>query len=635
MQQQTNHKTAPQQIQKSYFQDSLLPTVMYVALVATYPVVFLPIATAKIVKRFPNCTITSLFFAFLVLMYVTALPILLIFTQYTTADLLLAPIKLLTVSHIPLYGSYFVSFLATLILFAYFQFHRKERDAMLKKQDKQAEIKANNDNLGIVTPKITFNDMVGMNETKDRIFKAGQRILSKESNDKRNGILLFGPGGTGKTTFAEALAGSLGLNFMPFNFSQANSMWIGQTTERVTKVFNDAIANAPIVLFLDEVESIFVDRSKVLQADGETARLTAALLPLIEKARNSGVVLVAATNLLDKLDPASIREGRFDFKIEVGYPDVEARTAIIQNALTKFNITTDEATLKRVAGRWNDYAIPRLQGAVAEIKDAGVTNATFDDFMDAMRKVQGRKGESSLNKNKLSDLTMNEEQAKTLNALAWRLDNVHEIESLGGTLPSGVLFYGPPGTGKTFTARALANTAGWGFISTNGHEITSKDSKIDDILAEANDIRPCIVFIDEADDVFGHRQGGFGSAITNKLLSVMDGAKGKNPDVIFIAATNHPDNFDPAALRGGRFTEKVLFELPNETAIETWLNSFFAAKNKITLAMPIAEIANRLVGLSIANVQATAQGAINQALSDQRTTLTEADFTTAIDMLYV
>jgi transitional endoplasmic reticulum ATPase len=143
------------------------------------------------------------------------------------------------------------------------------------------------------------------------------------------------------------------------------------------------------------------------------------------------------------------------------------------------------------------------------------------------------------------------------------------------------------------------------------------------------------VFIDEADDVFGHRQGGFGSAITNKLLSVMDGAKGKNPDVIFIAASNHPDNFDPAALRGGRFTEKVLFELPNESAIETWLNSFFAAKNKITLAMPIAEIAKRLVGLSIANVQATAQGAINQALSDQRTTLTEADFTTAIDMLHV
>lgn len=478
----------------------------------------------------------------------------------------------------------------------------------------------------------TFADVVGMNETKARLLKAGQAIIVgiKTNTQSRNGILLFGPGGTGKSMFAKALAGELGLKIMHFNFTQANSKWVGQATEKVTQVFNDAMAMAPIVLFLDEIDSVLVDRSKVTQADGETARLTAALLPLIEEARSKGVVLIGATNLLDSLDPAAIREGRFDYKIEIGYPDEQARKAILQKSLQGYSITAHEETLNRVASRWSNYSIPRLQGVIAELSDANINQADYLDFINAMRKVQGRKGLNMENALTLNQLTMNPPQVKTLEALAWRMKNVDELESLGGSLPTGVLFFGPPGTGKTVTAKALAKSSDWGFIATSGHDLMSSNERIDEIMEEANDIRPCIVFIDEADDVFGHRTGGFGNSVTNKLLSVMDGANGKNPDVVFVAATNHPDNFDAAALRGGRFTEKVEFELPDAKAIESFVKDWFAHKPKLTVDFDLTQASVTMQGLSIANITATLQQAVNDTITSGETCIKQNNLEAAL-----
>lgn len=337
------------------------------------------------------------------------------------------------------------------------------------------------------------------------------------------------------------------------------------------------------------------------------------------------MVLIGATNLLDSLDPAAIREGRFDYKIEIGYPDEQARKAILHKALQDYSIKTNEETLNRVAGRWSNYSIPRLQGVIAELNDANVNHAEYLDFINAMRKVQGRKGLNMENALTLNQLTMNPTQAKALEALAWRMKNVDELESLGGSLPTGVLFFGPPGTSKTVTAKALAKSSDWGFIATSGHDLMSSNERIDEIMEEANDIRPCIVFIDEADDVFGHRAGGFGNSVTNKLLSVMDGANGKNPDVVFVAATNHPDNFDAAALRGGRFTEKVEFEVPDTETIIRFTGDWFKSKPKITVEFDVKSVANKLSGLSIANIKNLLQLSVNLAISTGRTTVTEQD----------
>jgi transitional endoplasmic reticulum ATPase len=470
---------------------------------------------------------------------------------------------------------------------------------------------------------ITFANLVGMEETKARLLKAGQQILSQHKqgvmNSSRNGILMFGPPGTGKTYFAEALAGELDIGFMAFNFSQANSKWIGEGTERVTQVFRDAISNAPVLLFLDEVDTVFISRGDIAQAEHESARLTSALLPLIEEARKAGVVLVAATNLIDRLDPASIREGRFDFKIEIGYPDVKARKSIVENAFKKNELEFDEAGLLKAVSRWEGYAIPRLQSVAAELKDAGIIKASFSDMMQAMRRIQGRKGQKKLT-HTMDDVILSPKMRSDLGSLVWRLQHIDELEEMGGSLPSGILFYGDPGTGKSYTAAALANSADWAFLSVSGHDLVADEKRIDALMKEAADIRPVIVFIDEAEDVFGHRTGGFANLVTNKLLGIMDGASGRVPDIVFVAATNHPDSMDSAALRGGRFTEKFNFEAPGDDELMTFVDRWMSSKPKLVFDESVTpqSLTTLLSGVSLANVKAILQSAANTAISQQK-----------------
>lgn len=472
-------------------------------------------------------------------------------------------------------------------------------------------------------PRYNFSHVVGMSELKARLGEVGREIVKARRRGvaARNGILLYGPPGTGKTFFAEALAGELKLKIIKANFGLAASRWVNQTTEQVMAVFREAEQQAPVVLFMDEIDTILIDRSKVSNADSEAARLVSAFLPAIERLRDRGVVVIGATNLLDQLDPAAIREGRFDFKIEVPYPDEEARFAILKDRVIKNGLTTHSEVLKRLARRWKGFSVARLQAIVDEAsrENAGA-EVGFDDFMAALRKVQGRKGARGEGGPTLEQLTLSPRMREDLNDLASRMKNIEAIERLGGTLPRGILFYGPPGTGKTFTARALANSADWAFLATTGHDLLANPKKIDEIMRDANDLRPCIVFIDEADDVFGHRGFSRAASITNKLLTAMDGANGQVHDVVFIAATNHPDNFDPAALRGGRFTEKVEFELPDQETlrdhVQKWIDTARISTHPDLSAQSVAEL---LLGHPLATVNEVLQAAVNRMASKAAT----------------
>jgi len=468
-------------------------------------------------------------------------------------------------------------------------------------------------------PRYNFSHVVGMSDLKARLSEAGREIVNARRRGvaARNGILLYGPPGTGKTFFAEALAGELGLKIIKANFGQTASRWVNQTTEQVMAVFREAEQQAPVVLFMDEIDTILIDRSKVSNADSEAARLVSAFLPAIERLRVRGVVVIGATNLLDQLDPAAIREGRFDFKIEVPYPDEEARFAILKERVIKTGLTTQAETLKRLARRWSGFSVARMQAIVDEAARMGIDGpADFDGFMAALRKVQGRKGARGEGGPTLEQLTLSPRMQESLEDIAGRMKNIEAIERLGGALPRGILFYGPPGTGKTFTARALANSADWAFLTTTGHDLLANPKKIDEIMSEASDLRPVVVFIDEADDVFGHRGFSNAASITNKLLTAMDGANGRVPDVVFIAATNHPDNFDPAALRGGRFTEKVEFELPGLEAlrdhIQKWID---AVRATIEPAVRAEDIAELVLGHPLATVNEVLQAAVNRMAS--------------------
>lgn len=478
--------------------------------------------------------------------------------------------------------------------------------------------------------RITFKDIHGNTAIKRRLLEAGRAIVDAPKGGQgkaRNGILMDGEPGNGKTVFAEALAGELKLPLLTLTHSDVASRWVGERTEKVKAAFEQAIRSQPCVFFIDEIDSFLPDRSTDSAQTKEDSDVTNSLLTLLVEIRKHRVVVVAATNYVDRLDGAAIREGRFDFKVEITPPDEEARIGLLAAGL-KTNAATSrvsQATIQSVAQRWNGFSVKRILAVteempsyVAEAREQGTFKGEleFDDFMAALRRLQGRKGAMPENVKAMADMVLPEATREALTMLASRLKDPQRTERLGGTLPSGVLFYGPPGTGKTAACKALAKEVQWAFLIKTGPDLVRDPKALDKLYAQAKDLRPCIIFVDEADDLLISREASGNTAATNKLLAIMDGVNDRVSDVVWVAATNNPEQIDSALLRGGRFTEKVEFVRPDEDQLTTHIEQWFTNR-KIGLksGLDAPAIASMLGDESIANAEAVLQYAVNRAIS--------------------
>jgi transitional endoplasmic reticulum ATPase len=478
-----------------------------------------------------------------------------------------------------------------------------------------------------IRTKRTFADIHGHQQVKERLLLAGKAVVRTRkgniSEPVRNGILLHGTPGNGKTVFAEALAGELRLPLLTLSYSDIASKWVGEKTSRVRNAFEEALRQQPCVLFLDEVDSFLESRDAAGAGSVKEDRdLVNALLTLMVDIRQSQVVLVAATNHLDRLDTAAIREGRFDFKIEVPAPDHEARVGLLRHGLSALmpSARVDPAVIESVARRWNGYSTKRILAVVEELSNllSGTGNTTpgFQDFMCALRSVQGRASTSLENVRPLAELVLSGRTRLGINDVFARMADPEHTEGHGGTLPTGILFAGPPGTGKTAAAKALAKELGWTYLPATGGELCRGTEALDRIHEKAKDLRPAIVFIDEADDLLRRREFSASTEATNKLLTILDGTGDRVSDVVWIAATNHLDQLDPAVLRGGRFTEKVVFELPSQQALESHMAAWFT-RRKVGLepSLFVQSLVEMLGEVSVANAEAVAQAAVNLAIS--------------------
>lgn len=464
-------------------------------------------------------------------------------------------------------------------------------------------------------PRIRFAEVAGMQAIKDRLLAAGQEVIQagQSGHSPRNGILLTGKPGNGKTYLAEALAGQLNLPFLTLTYGDVASKWVGDMPSRLPLVFLEARAHAPCVLFFDEVDSLLASR-ETANTDGDSIKAVNIMLTELVDIRGTGVIVVAATNHLDRLDSAAVREGRFDFKIEIPPPDAPARRHLIQSharsplAASALTVATD---------RWAGFSVARITAILNEVnrRPNRSQSISYDDLQIALRTLQGRAGHFPENTPTLDQLVLASEARTRLDSLAHRMARIVDIEAMGGSVPHGVLFYGPPGTGKTLCARSLAKTAQWAFLPVSGLDLLSNPKRIEEILDEASELRPCVVFIDEADDVLADRRMSQTSVVTNKLLSAIDGSAGRIPDVLFIAATNHPEAMDAAALRGGRFTEKVAFCLPDQATVLDYLTQWQQrSKARLASDLSLAETALQLAGQPLANVQEILQMAVNLAI---------------------
>lgn len=449
-------------------------------------------------------------------------------------------------------------------------------------------------------PDFTFHDLKGMNELKVSIVEACKLITSewRSGSMGKNGILLYGEPGNGKTAFGRAIAGSYRLPFFEIKAANITSQWIGETSRAITESFDFVKRNAPCVLMLDEIDSLITELDRNSNNNQRDIRNT-MLTELID-IRNFDVFVIGATNYFDKLSGAAVREGRFDFKIEVKSPDLEARSAIIRQMIAS---PVDDVLLNIVSKRYAGFSVKRIMSIAGEAERLAEGGAIqIEHFTAGLRKIQGSFGNALRDVPGLSELSFNANLRSDIEDLVMELSAVDQLLLNRSTPFKGALFVGPAGTGKTAVAKSIAKETKWAFLDVSAPDILADFSLMEETYRKAKDLRPCVVFIDEATELIKERTISSHATHTNKLLTIIDGFGEAIPDVVFMAATNHGDDVDEAVAR--RLYRRINFELPDiSTRRDVILN--WAERNENaspSVRRSLDSLALRSEGMSAANI---------------------------------
>ncbi|BBC22787.1 AAA family ATPase [Pseudanabaena sp. ABRG5-3] len=412
-------------------------------------------------------------------------------------------------------------------------------------------------------------------------------VLAKLGLEPPKGVLLVGPPGTGKTLTARSLANVLGVNYIAIVGPEIISKYYGEAETRLRQVFEKAAKSSPCLIFIDEIDALVPNRANV---EGEVEkRLVAQLLGLMDGfAETKGVIVLAATNRPDAIDPALRRPGRFDREIIFPIPDRKARREILEIHTRSMPLTSD-VDLEDIADRAYGYvgadikglcqvaATNALRRQVANVVDIPDNlNVNREDFEFALKQVQPavlRSLQIQVPKVKWSEIGGLATVKQTLQeAVAGALVDPALYAHTRAKAARGVLLYGPPGTGKTLLAKAIATQAQANFISVAGSELLTKwvgasEQSIRQLFAQARQASPCVIFIDEIDTLAparGSYQGdsGVSDRVIGQLLTELDGLQSAE-GLLVIGATNRRDFIDPALLRSGRIELHMMVDLPD------------------------------------------------------------------------
>ncbi|MCE4617570.1 MAG: CDC48 family AAA ATPase [Desulfurococcales archaeon] len=504
-------------------------------------------------------------------------------------------------------------------------------------------------------PRVTYDDIGGMKQIIQRVRELIELPLRHPEIFKRlgieppRGVLLYGPPGTGKTLLAKAVANESDAYFIAINGPEIMSKFYGESEQRLRDIFEEARKNAPSIIFIDEIDAIAPKRDEVV---GEVERrVVAQLLALMDGLGGRGnVIVIAATNRPNAVDPALRRPGRFDREIEVPLPDKVGRLEILQIHtrhmplakdvdLEKLSDITHGYTGADLAALVREAAMHALRRYLPEIDleqesiPAEILErmeVRMEDFLVAFNEIVPsglREIYIEVPETRWSDIGgLDEAKMELRQAVEWPLRHPEVFVRLGIRPPRGILLVGPPGTGKTLLARAAATESGASFITVRGPEILSKwvgesERAIREIFRKARLYSPTVIFLDELDAIAPARGYGFDSGVTERivsqLLTEMDGIV-KLENVIVIAATNRPDMVDPALLRPGRFEKIVYVPPPDETAR---LEILKIHTRKVPLAQDVnlIELAKKTHGYTGADLEALVREAALIALREDLT----------------
>ncbi|MBF2035596.1 MAG: AAA family ATPase [Leptolyngbyaceae cyanobacterium T60_A2020_046] len=412
-------------------------------------------------------------------------------------------------------------------------------------------------------------------------------VLARLGLEPPRGVLLVGPPGTGKTLTARSLADELGVNYIAIVGPEVMGKYYGEAESRLRQVFEKATKAAPCLIFIDEIDSLAPDRSKV---EGEVEkRLVAQLLSLMDGfAKTRGVIVLAATNRPGHLDPALRRPGRFDREVHFRVPDRAGRLEILQiqtrdmpldasvdlAAIADAAVGMVGADLKALCQKAAYLAlrrqVPSLQATIPDTLH--ISQADFNTALKEIKPSVLRSVEVESPQIRWEDIGGLEEAKRILQeSVEGALLYPELYQQTGATAPRGILLWGPPGTGKTLLAKAIAAQARANFIAVNGPELLSRwvgaaEQAVRELFAKARQAAPCVVFMDEIDTLAparGQFQGdsGVSDRVVGQLLTELDGLQGCT-DVLLVGATNRRNALDPALLRAGRLDLQIEVGLP-------------------------------------------------------------------------
>jgi transitional endoplasmic reticulum ATPase len=443
---------------------------------------------------------------------------------------------------------------------------------------------------------VTYEDIGGLDEELDLVREMIELPLSEPEVfthlgvEPPAGVLLHGPPGTGKTLIAKAVANEVDATFVSVSGPEIMSKYKGESEEKLRETFAQARANAPAIIFFDEIDSIAGKRDD----GGDTEnRIVGQLLSLMDGLDARGdVIVIGATNRADSLDSALRRGGRFDREIEIGVPNEHGRREILE-VHTRGMPLADDIDLDRLSSTTHGFVGADLESLAKEaamvalrrarrgeervpLTELTVTRADFDAAMagvepSAMREYvaeQPTEGFESVG-------GLEEVKDRLRRAVSWPLEYAPLFQAANTDPPSGVLLHGPPGTGKTLLARAIAAESGVNFIHVAGPELLDRyvgesEKSVREVFDRARQAAPAIVFFDEIDAIATDRDSQSGDSgvtdrVVSQLLTEMDNAA-DNPNLMILSATNRRYSLDPAILRPGRLEQHVEVPAPDGAA---------------------------------------------------------------------